>query len=184
MSWLELWVVWKAAHIGFTLCGKEVEKHCVGKFGQNNPQKLQCVTSSRNITTESHLLVAQAHELADDEEALELARTFHSKGKIVGAICIAPMDSRKSRFACWKKGYDLDSKGGKAKKHSFFIMKARQSLFQTFPWWWTFLLWLETGRMLLTNLAECLPWCDFVRDKINCLYFLLSNVCLVWSWLF
>jgi protease I len=80
-----------AAGFELTLCSKE-EGACVGKLGA----ELEATVAMRDADTADFERIAfiggpGARELAEDEEALDLARRFSLRNKPMGAICIAPI---------------------------------------------------------------------------------------------
>jgi protease I len=79
-----------AAGFELTLCSKE-EGKCVGKFGT----EVAAAVAMRDADTADFDTIAfiggpGARALAEDEDALDLARRFSLRGKPMGAICIAP----------------------------------------------------------------------------------------------
>lgn len=80
-----------AAGFEVTIASTE-EGTCVGKFGGTE----EALLAIRDVDASSYDVLAfiggpGAHALADDPEAILLAKTRHDSGKLLGAICIAPM---------------------------------------------------------------------------------------------
>jgi protease I len=79
-----------AAGFEVTLASKE-EGPCIGKFGGTE----EALLAMRDVDPLAYDVVAfiggpGAHALADDPEAVVLAKTRADGGKLLGAICVAP----------------------------------------------------------------------------------------------
>lgn len=80
-----------AAGFEVTIASKE-EGPCVGKFGGTE----EALLAMRDVDPIAYDVLAfiggpGAHALAEDQEAILLAKTRRDSGKLIGAICIAPM---------------------------------------------------------------------------------------------
>lgn len=81
-----------SADFRVTLCGKEVDANCLGKLGGRQKTEI----AMRDVNVEEFDRIAfiggpGARALAEDAEALDLCRRFEEEGKIIGAICVAPL---------------------------------------------------------------------------------------------
>lgn len=79
-----------AAGFEVTIASKE-EGPCTGKFGGTE----EALLAMRDVDPVAYDVLAfiggpGAHALAEDQEAILLAKTRRDSGKLIGAICIAP----------------------------------------------------------------------------------------------
>ena len=113
----------QAAGFHITLCGKEVGL-CEGKFGGREHTRVAIRDAQpTNFDRICFIGGPGAHELIQDKEAHELATKFYQAGKIVGAICIAPLILAHAGLLQGRLATVWDSQHGQGKEAQEFISK-------------------------------------------------------------
>jgi len=103
-----------------TICGKEKGTEAVGKFGSKQTPSI----AIKDVKIEDYDRIAfvggpGARALADEKDALDLAKGFYEAKKIVGAICIAPTILANSGILKGKRATVWDSKNGKGPEAAY-----------------------------------------------------------------
>ena len=110
----------EAAGFKCTICGKEKSSHCAGKFGAH----AETTVAMRDVKVEDYDRMTfiggpGARALAEEPDAIALAKRFYDAGKIVGAICISPMVLAAAGLLKGKRATVWDSKSGHGPEAQF-----------------------------------------------------------------